>query len=61
MSRFRTLEQIEQLDPVTDHQRIVYLSSQYEMAPGGDIFTGPGVIDASNVDAIIELTAAGYR
>lgn len=30
MSRFSTLEQIEQLDPVTDHQRIMYLSSQYD-------------------------------
>jgi simple sugar transport system substrate-binding protein len=39
----------------------LYLNSQFELAPGGDIFTGPGVIDGSNVDAIIELTAAGYR
>jgi len=39
----------------------LYLNSQFEMAPGGDIFTGPGVIDGDNVDAIIELTAAGYR
>jgi hypothetical protein len=39
----------------------LYLNSQYELAPGGDIFTGPGVIDLSNVDAVIELTAAGYR
>lgn len=39
----------------------LYLNSQFSLAPGGDIFTGPGVIDASNVDAIIELTAAGYR
>jgi simple sugar transport system substrate-binding protein len=39
----------------------LYLNSQYEMAPGGDIFTGPGVIDGSNVDAIIGLTEAGFR
>jgi simple sugar transport system substrate-binding protein len=39
----------------------LYLNSQFELAPGGDILTGPGVIDQSNVDAIIELTAAGYR
>jgi simple sugar transport system substrate-binding protein len=39
----------------------LYLNSQFELAPGGDIFTGPGVIDQSNVEAIIELTAAGYR
>ncbi|MBC7811066.1 MAG: substrate-binding domain-containing protein [Burkholderiales bacterium] len=39
----------------------LYLNSQYELAPGGDIFTGPGVIDLGNVDAIIALTAEGYR
>ena len=39
----------------------LYLNSQFQMAPGGDILTGPGVIDGSNVDAIIELTAQGYR
>lgn len=39
----------------------LYLNSQFKLAPGGDIFTGPGVIDQSNVDVIIELTAAGYR
>jgi len=39
----------------------LYLNSQYALAPGGDILTGPGVIDNSNVDQIIELTAAGYR
>jgi simple sugar transport system substrate-binding protein len=39
----------------------LYLNSQFELAPGGDIFTGPGVIDQSNVAAIIELTAGGYR
>jgi hypothetical protein len=31
----------------------LYLNSQYKLAPGGDIFTGPGVIDKSNVDAVI--------
>jgi len=39
----------------------LYLNSQFAMAPGGDILTGPGVIDGGNVDAIIQLTAAGYR
>jgi len=39
----------------------LYLNSQFALAPGGDILTGPGVIDGSNVDAIIELTDAGYR
>jgi simple sugar transport system substrate-binding protein len=39
----------------------LYLNSQFELAPGNDIYTGPGVIDRSNVEAIIELTAMGYR
>jgi simple sugar transport system substrate-binding protein len=39
----------------------LYLNSQYKLAPGGDIFTGPGVIDLTNVAAIKELTAAGIR
>jgi len=39
----------------------LYLNSQFALAPGGDILTGPGIIDQSNVDAVIELTAAGYR
>jgi len=39
----------------------LFLSSQYDLAPGGDIFTGPGVIDLSNVENIITLTEAGYR
>ena len=39
----------------------LYLNSQFALSPGGDILTGPGVINTSNVDAIIELTAQGYR
>jgi simple sugar transport system substrate-binding protein len=39
----------------------LYLNSQFKLVPGGDIFTGPGVIDQSNVDAIIDLAAQGYR
>jgi simple sugar transport system substrate-binding protein len=39
----------------------LYLNSQYKLAPGGDIFTGPGVIDKSNVAAINDLTAKGFR
>ncbi len=39
----------------------LYLNSQFALAPGGDILTGPGVIDLGNVDAVVELTAAGYR
>lgn len=39
----------------------LYLNSQFALAPGGDILTGPGVIDQSNVEQIITLTEAGYR
>jgi simple sugar transport system substrate-binding protein len=39
----------------------LYLNSQFALAPGNDILTGPGIIDQSNVEAVIELTAAGYR
>lgn len=39
----------------------LYLNSQFALAPGGDILTGPGVIDQGNVDAVVALTAEGYR
>lgn len=39
----------------------LYLNSQFALAPGGDILTGPGVIDAGNVEQVEALTAAGYR
>jgi simple sugar transport system substrate-binding protein len=39
----------------------LYLNSQFALAPGGDILTGPGVINKDNVDQIVALTAAGYR
>jgi simple sugar transport system substrate-binding protein len=39
----------------------LYLNSQFALAPGNDILTGPGIIDQNNVAAVIELTAAGYR
>jgi simple sugar transport system substrate-binding protein len=57
------LQTIDQQPYVQGFQTIMwlYLKSQFELRPGGDIFTGPSVIDASNVDAIIALTAAGYR
>ncbi|MDX2159705.1 MAG: substrate-binding domain-containing protein [bacterium] len=57
------LQTIDQQPYLQGFQSIMwlYLNSQYEMQPGGDIFTGPGVIDGSNVEAIIELTAAGVR
>lgn len=57
------LQTIDQQPYLQGFQTILwlYLNSQYEMSSGGDIFTGPGVIDGSNVAAITELTAAGYR
>jgi simple sugar transport system substrate-binding protein len=39
----------------------LFLNSQYKLAPGGDILTGPGIINTENVEEIEELTAAGYR
>lgn len=57
------LQAIDQQPYLQGFQTVMwlYLNSQYKMAPSGDIFTGPGVIDGSNVDDIISLTAAGYR
>jgi simple sugar transport system substrate-binding protein len=57
------LQAIDQQPYLQGFQTIMwlYLNSQFQLAPGGDIFTGPGVIDQGNVDAIVELTAAGYR
>ena len=59
----RLLQAIDQQPYLQGFESIMwlYLNSQFELAPGGDIFTGPGVIDQSNVDAVIELTAGGYR
>jgi simple sugar transport system substrate-binding protein len=39
----------------------LFLNSQYLLKPANDIFTGPNVVDASNVDRVIELNNAGYR
>lgn len=57
------LQAVDQQPYLQGFQTIMwlYLNSQFKLAPGGDIFTGPGIIDNSNVDDIIELTAAGYR
>lgn len=57
------LQTIDQQPYLQGFQSIMwlYLNSQYELAPGGDIFTGPGVIDGGNVAAIIDLTAQGVR
>ena len=57
------LQAIDQQPYLQGYETInwLFLNSQYKLAPGGDIFTGPGVIDGSNVAAITELTAGGYR
>jgi simple sugar transport system substrate-binding protein len=39
----------------------LFLNSQYLLKPGGDILTGPGIVDASNVGGIRDLVTAGYR
>jgi simple sugar transport system substrate-binding protein len=57
------LQAIDQQPYLQGFQTIMwlFLNSQYELSSGGDIFTGPGVIDASNVDAVAALVADGYR
>jgi simple sugar transport system substrate-binding protein len=57
------LQAIDQQPYLQGYETIMwlYLNSEFALAPGGDILTGPGVIDLTNVDQIIELTAAGYR
>ncbi|NDJ62902.1 MAG: substrate-binding domain-containing protein [Chloroflexi bacterium] len=57
------LQTIDQQPYLQGFQTIMwlYLNSQFALTPGGDIFTGPGVIDLNNVDQIITLTEAGYR
>jgi len=39
----------------------LYLNSQYLLAPANDIFTGPNIVNASNVDRIVELNQMCYR
>lgn len=39
----------------------LYLNLLAGLAPGGDILTGPGVIDANNIAAVEEATAEGRR
>lgn len=59
----RLLQAIDQQPYLQGFETIMwlFLNSQYKLQPGGDIFTGPGVIDQSNLAAIRELVAAGYR
>jgi len=39
----------------------LFLNSQYLLLPANDIFTGPNIVDASNVERVIALNQAGYR
>lgn len=39
----------------------LYLNSQYLLRPANDIFTGPNIVNAGNVDRIVELNQMGYR
>lgn len=56
------LQAVDQQPYVQGFETIIwlYLNSQFELAPGGDILL-PGVIDLDNVDAISDLVVAGYR
>jgi simple sugar transport system substrate-binding protein len=57
------LQTIDQQPYVQGFETIMwlYLNSQFLMKPENDIYTGPSVIDQSNVDRIIELTGLGFR
>lgn len=39
----------------------LWLKLKYQITPGGDILTGPGYIDKTNVDQIAKLVEEGYR
>ena len=58
-----TLLCIDQQPYVQGFETVVwlFLNSQYLLKPANDIYTGPNVVDASNVARVIELNAAGYR
>jgi simple sugar transport system substrate-binding protein len=57
------LQAVDQQAYVQGFETIIwlYLNSQFLLAPDNDIYTGLGIIDAGNVDRIVELNAAGYR
>lgn len=57
------LQAVDQQPYVQGFETIIwlYLNSQFSVAPGNDILTGPGIIDSANVDKVVELTAQGYR
>jgi len=39
----------------------LYLHIEHGLTPGGDILTGPGYVDKTNVDLVVAQVAAGYR
>ena len=59
----RTLLCVDQQPYVQGFETVIwlFLNSQYLLKPANDIFTGPNIVDASNVDRVIELNQAGYR
>jgi simple sugar transport system substrate-binding protein len=58
-----TLISVDQQPYVQGFETVVwlFLNSQYLLSPANDIFTGPNLVTAANVDRIIELNQAGYR
>ncbi|GAB4444666.1 MAG: sugar ABC transporter substrate-binding protein [Anaerolineae bacterium] len=59
----RTLLCVDQQPYVQGFETVIwlFLNSQYLLKPANDIFTGPNIVDASNVARVIELNQAGYR
>ncbi|MCZ7539904.1 MAG: substrate-binding domain-containing protein [Anaerolineae bacterium] len=59
----RSLLCVDQQPYVQGFETVVwlFLGSQYLLKPANDIFTGPNIVNAGNVDRVIELNAAGYR
>ena len=39
----------------------LYLYNEFGLVPGGDVLTGPGFVDKTNVELIAELIEQGYR
>lgn len=59
----KLLQAIDQQPYVQGWETVMwlFLNSQYDLKPGGDIFTGPFVIDANNLADIRVLVEQGYR
>ncbi len=58
-----TLVSVDQQPYVQGFETVIwlFLNSQYLLRPANDIFTGPNIVDASNVGRVIALNQAGYR